>query len=107
MQSDNLSLARKGVVAHSISAGSLHKDYHQPSDEVEKLDIPHMTAVIAGLEHAVRAFADRAERPSYNDEGKKALERMQQQRRGGRRGAQPEETKAGGGEKPAAPKSGG
>jgi hypothetical protein len=108
MQSDNMSLARKGVVAHSISAGSLHKDYHQVSDEVDKLDIPHMTAVIAGLEPAVRAFADRAERPSYNDEGKKMLERIQQQRRGGRRGAQPAAEKpAGGGEKAEAPKSGG
>ncbi len=48
-QSDNLPFAQKGVVAHSFSAGSLHGDYHQPSDEWEKLDIPHMTKVIRGL----------------------------------------------------------
>ena len=48
-RSDNYSFVRKGVVAHSFSAGSLHADYHQPSDEWEKLDIPHMTKVIQGL----------------------------------------------------------
>ena len=48
-RSDNYSFVRKGVVAHSFSAGSLHDDYHQPGDEWEKLDIPHMTRVIQGL----------------------------------------------------------
>lgn len=47
--SDNASFVRVGVVAHSFSAGSLHADYHKPSDEWEKLEIPHMTAVIRGL----------------------------------------------------------
>ena len=35
--SDNAAFARAGVVAHSISAGTLHDDYHQPGDEFEKL----------------------------------------------------------------------
>lgn len=48
-RSDNASFVAKGVVAHSFSAGSLHSDYHQPSDEVSKLNIPHMTKVIQGL----------------------------------------------------------
>jgi hypothetical protein len=47
--SDNAPLVRKGVIAHSFSAGSLHKDYHQPGDHWEKLEIDHMTAVIKGL----------------------------------------------------------
>jgi Zn-dependent M28 family amino/carboxypeptidase len=47
--SDNWSFAEKGVVAHSFSAGSLHADYHQPDDEWEKLELPHMTRVIQGL----------------------------------------------------------
>jgi len=47
--SDNASFVHKGVIAHSFSAGSLHKDYHQPSDEWEKLDLEHMTKVIQGL----------------------------------------------------------
>ena len=48
-RSDNYSLVQKGVIAHSFSAGSLHNDYHQPSDEISKLNIPHMTQVIKGL----------------------------------------------------------
>jgi len=76
-QSDNWSLAKKGVVAHSISAGSLHKDYHQPSDEVSKLDLEHMTAVIRGLSEVVREFADREQRPAYNDQGKAEVARRQ------------------------------
>jgi len=47
--SDNWSLVEKGVIAHSFSAGSLHADYHQPDDEWERLNIPHMTRVIQGL----------------------------------------------------------
>ena len=57
-RSDNYPLAQKGVVAHSFSAGSLHSDYHQPGDEWEKLDIPHMTKVIQGLFAGVHYVAD-------------------------------------------------
>ena len=48
-RSDNYAFVQKGVIAHSFSAGSLHSDYHQPSDEVSKLNLPHMTRIIRGL----------------------------------------------------------
>lgn len=48
-RSDNYSFVNVGVIAHSFSAGSLHDDYHQPTDEVARLNIPHMTQVIQGL----------------------------------------------------------
>ena len=48
-QSDNWSLVKKGVIAHSFSAGSLHTDYHQPTDEWERLQLDHMTKVTQGL----------------------------------------------------------
>ncbi len=79
--SDNASFARKGVVAHSISAGSLHKDYHQPTDQIDRIDIPHMTAVIRGLREAVLEFASREARPAWNDEGRKLLEGANRPRR--------------------------
>ncbi len=47
--SDNFPFFEKGIVAHSFSAGSLHEDYHQVTDHVEKLEIRHMTRVIQGL----------------------------------------------------------
>ena len=57
-RSDNQSFVQMGVVAHSFSAGSLHSDYHQPSDEWSKLDIAHMTKVIQGLFAGTLYLAD-------------------------------------------------
>ncbi len=74
-QSDNYPFALAGVVAHSLSAGSLHQDYHQPSDEVEKLDVPHMTTVIRGLLELVTDLANRDAAPQWNDKGRSYLER--------------------------------
>jgi hypothetical protein len=79
--SDNASFVRKGIVAHSVSAGSLHGDYHQPGDEVQKLDLPHMTAIIRGLYDVTQELANRAEPPTWNERGEKILERMQRRRR--------------------------
>jgi len=57
-RSDNYSFVQKGVIAHSFSAGSLHSDYHQPSDEVSKLNLPHMTHIIQGLFAGALPIAD-------------------------------------------------
>lgn len=57
-RSDNYSFVQMGVVAHSFSAGSLHSDYHQPTDEWTKLDIPHATKVIQGLFAGTLHIAD-------------------------------------------------
>jgi hypothetical protein len=56
--SDNYSFVEKGVIAHSFSAGSLHADYHQPDDEWDRLEIPHMTRVIEGLFYGSQPLAD-------------------------------------------------
>ena len=73
--SDNYSFATKGRVAHSLSAGSLHRDYHQPSDQVDKLDIPHMTKIVRGLLEVVVELANRDAAPQWNEKGKAMLER--------------------------------
>ena len=46
MRSDNIAFARAGVPAHTLSTFNLHTDYHQPSDDVSRVDFAHMTAVI-------------------------------------------------------------
>lgn len=62
-RSDNATLARLGVPAHSISTTPIDvdPDYHQVSDHVETLDLNHMTAAIraiaAGAETMVRGEA--------------------------------------------------
>ena len=50
-RSDNATLARLGVPAHSISTTPIDvdADYHQASDEVSTLDLDHMTATIRAI----------------------------------------------------------
>lgn len=71
--SDNYSFAKRGIVAHSLSAGSLHRDYHRPGDEVGKLDIPHMTKIVRGLYDVVRELADRDVPPKWSEMGRQRL----------------------------------
>ncbi len=50
-RSDNATLARLGVPAHSISTTPIDvdRDYHQVSDHVETLDMAHMTNTIRAI----------------------------------------------------------
>ena len=50
-RSDNAVFARLGVPAHSISTTSMDgdEDYHQASDEIETLDIDHITKTIKAI----------------------------------------------------------
>jgi len=45
-RSDNYPLARKGVVAHTVSSYGLHRDYHRPSDNLAHIDFPHLSEAI-------------------------------------------------------------
>ncbi|MBX3461977.1 MAG: M28 family peptidase [Planctomycetes bacterium] len=73
--SDNWSFVRHGIVAHSVSAGSLHRDYHRPSDEADRLDVAHMARIVRGLAAAVRELADRDAPPAWNEKGRARVER--------------------------------
>jgi Zn-dependent M28 family amino/carboxypeptidase len=50
-RSDNATLARLGVPAHTISTAKMDNepDYHKVSDEVSKLDIDNMTEIIKSI----------------------------------------------------------
>jgi len=48
-RSDNYSLARKGVVAHTVSSFGLHRDYHQPGDTLAHIDFPHLDEAIESM----------------------------------------------------------
>jgi Zn-dependent M28 family amino/carboxypeptidase len=48
-RSDNYTLARQGIIAHTVSSFGLHKDYHQSSDEVKMIDFVHMTRSINSM----------------------------------------------------------
>ena len=50
-RSDNATLARLGVPAHTISTSKMDTEphYHKPSDHVETLDLVNMTAIIKAI----------------------------------------------------------
>lgn len=48
-RSDNYALARRGVVAHTVSSFGLHPEYHQPDDDIAHIDFPHMTRAINSM----------------------------------------------------------
>ncbi len=69
-RSDNITLARKGIVAHTVSSFGLHKDYHRASDEIQTIDFPYMTRVIGSMVASIRWLANTDWKPSWK-EGKK------------------------------------
>ena len=64
-RSDNYTLALRGVVAHTVSSFGLHTDYHRPSDELAKIDLPFMTRSISSLIGPIRWLADSSFRPTW------------------------------------------
>jgi hypothetical protein len=48
-RSDNYALARRGVVAHTVSSFGLHPEYHQPGDDIAHINFPHMTRAINSM----------------------------------------------------------
>ncbi len=69
-RSDNYALAKRGVIAQTVSSFNLHKDYHQPSDEISKLDIPYMTTVISSMVKPIEWLANTDWKPAWNPGGK-------------------------------------
>lgn len=70
-RSDNIAFARLGIVAHTLSSFGLHRDYHQPSDELATVDPAHFAAVVAAAVQATRALAD-GETPVWKPGGRPA-----------------------------------
>jgi Peptidase family M28 len=69
-RSDNYALALQGIVAQSVSSFGLHKDYHQPSDELSTIDFNHMTNAITSMVGPIRWLANSAWKPEWNPGGK-------------------------------------
>jgi len=68
-RSDNIVFAIRGIPAHTLSSYSLHRDYHQPSDEVERIDFDHLARVADIVTRAARVLAD-GPRPSWKPGGR-------------------------------------
>jgi Zn-dependent M28 family amino/carboxypeptidase len=68
-RSDNYLLAKKGVVAQTVSSFGLHPDYHEPSDDLSHIDFTHMDEAIAGMLRPIQWLANSGFKPQWNAEG--------------------------------------
>lgn len=68
-RSDNATLARLGVPAHTISSVQIDKDktYHTVKDEFEMLDMAHMTSMIKAIALASKGVVSGKETPTRVD----------------------------------------
>lgn len=69
-RSDNIQLARAGIIAHTVSSFGLHTDYHKASDEVKTIDFSHMTRSINSMIKPVQWLINSNFKPTWN-EGKR------------------------------------
>ena len=70
-RSDNIVFALRGIPAHTLSSFGMHGDYHQPSDEVERIDFEHLTRVADLVARAARVLAE-GPRPTWKPGGRPA-----------------------------------
>jgi hypothetical protein len=69
-RSDNYVLAKKGIVAQTVSSYGMHADYHQPSDDLAHVNFQHMTAAIASLIVPVEWLVNSNFEPQWKAGGK-------------------------------------
>jgi Zn-dependent M28 family amino/carboxypeptidase len=69
-RSDNYVLARKGIIAHTVSSYGLHADYHRPSDDLAHIDFAHMTDSIESMVEPVRWLLNTDFKPQWSKDGK-------------------------------------
>ena len=68
-RSDNATLARKGVPAHTISTSKMDNEphYHKPSDEIKTLDMKNMTDVIKAIAVSAQSIVNGTDTPTRID----------------------------------------
>ena len=69
-RSDNYPLAKRGIVAHTVSSFGLHADYHQPGDELSRIDFPHMRRAIQSMVEPIEWLAQTSWKPKWLPNGR-------------------------------------
>jgi hypothetical protein len=69
-RSDNIALAKKGIVAQTVSSFGLHPQYHHPDDDLAHIDFDFMTHSIDSMVEPVRWLASTTWRPEWKPGGK-------------------------------------
>jgi Zn-dependent M28 family amino/carboxypeptidase len=70
LRSDNIALARRGIVAQTVSSFGLGAHYHQPSDDAAHIDYEHLAAAIEEMLSSLEWLADTAWTPSWRAGGR-------------------------------------
>jgi Peptidase family M28 len=71
-RSDNIVFALRGIPAHTLSSFGMHSDYHQPSDEIGRIDFEHLTLAADLVARAARVVAN-GPRPTWKPGGRPTL----------------------------------
>ncbi len=66
-RSDNITLARQGIIAHTVSSFGLHTDYHHASDEIKTIDFVHMTRSINSMVEPIEWLINSNFKPVWNE----------------------------------------
>ncbi len=69
-RSDNIHLARQGIIAHTVSSFGLHADYHKASDEIKTIDFAHMTRSINSMIEPIKWLVNSTFTPAWNEGGR-------------------------------------
>lgn len=64
--SDNAALAQVGVVAHTLSVTYAFPDYHQPGDEIAKIDFANMARVVRMIGSGIALIANDRVPPKWD-----------------------------------------
>jgi Zn-dependent M28 family amino/carboxypeptidase len=65
-RSDNYALAKDGIVAQTVSSYGLHKDYHQPTDTLDKVDWQHLDSAVGSMIAPISWLANSDFTPKWN-----------------------------------------
>ena len=65
-RSDNIVFVVKGIVGQTLSSYNMHGDYHQVTDEADRIDFDHMLAATQACLRAVRMLSDGRLTPEWN-----------------------------------------
>jgi len=69
-RSDNFALAKRGIVAQTVSSFGLHPQYHHPDDDLAHIDFDFLIHSIDSMIEPVRWLATTDWRPEWNPNGK-------------------------------------
>jgi Iap family predicted aminopeptidase len=75
-RSDNVVFAWAGVPGHTLSSYNMHREYHTPDDEVDRVDFDHMARAIENVVRAARVLAD-GPKPEWKPNGRPEPPRRQ------------------------------